>query len=791
VVLTFALGIGANALIFGIVDRLLLRPPAYIGQPDQVRRLAVELTTSSEAPRANDRGSYPDIGTFSQARSFASVAGFWNREITLGRGERARSVKAAFVTGNFFSTLRTSPLLGRYFGPDDDRPGAPGAVVISYAFWQRELGGELPVLGRLLDVGADAPFTVVGVAPRGFTGAELGPEDLWLPIRTATYAMGEEHWVEGTGNFFLQRVVRLAPGVSDSQAGAEATVLYKQAHQEDLARYPGTFTLRMLTAPLIAGSGPLARKEAPIAPWLGAVSLLVLLIACANIANLLFARSVQQRGETAVRLALGSSRARVIGEGVTEAVILALIGGVCALAVSWWGGMLLGRTLLPEIVWEYPGARTRLVEVVLALTLLAAVIAAVVPAWQATRPGVMDALKSGARTLTSPGSGIRSILTVAQAMLSVVLLVGSGLFVLSLNRVRAEDLGVDWKGAYLLTPSFDQSVSRDDQEEFYRRAVERLRTIPGVEHVTYSTGVPFANSRGMSVKVPGLDSIPDAAGGTYYHSIEPDYFAALGIQILRGRGFTSADREGSPNVMVVSERMARFLWPDEDPIGKCATLGSADFCTEIVGVVEDARRFRIVEDPSLELYLPIAQRQFGSTPDALTLRLSGEGAELRQSIQRTLLDLEPRLRFASIQSLDEIIEPQAHTWRLGATIFSGFGFLSLVVAALGLYSLLAFAVAQRTFELGVRTALGAGRRHLLGLVFRQAIRLLILGVGLGILAAFLVAPRLEPLLFHTSPHDAAVYGTVAIVLLLVGVAASVVPALRATRVDPSTALRSE
>jgi predicted permease len=790
VVLTFALGIGANAVMFGIVDRLLLRPPAYIAHPEQVRRLAGEFTRSSGEQNTNDRGSYADFENFSGAHSFSGVAGYWNRDVTLGRGEAARKAKASFVTGSFFSTLGVAPLAGRFFGPNDDRPGAPGTVVISYRFWQREFGGRSDVVGRVLDVGADAPFTIVGVTPRGFTGVELEPQDLWLPIRATTYAMGDEHWVESPGNVFLRRVVRIAPGVSDRQAEAEATVLYRQAHREDLERF-GDVKVRMVAAPIIAGAGPLARKEASVARWLAAVSLLVLLIACANIANLLLARSARQRGETAVRLALGSSRARVIGQGVTEAVLLALLGGVAALAVAWWGGELLGKLLLPEIVWEYPGARVRLAVVVLSLTILAALFAGLVPAWQSTRPGVMDALKSGARNVSSPGSRIRSSLTVVQAMLSVVLLVGSGLFVLSLRRVRAENLGIDWRGAYLVTPNFEQGVSDADREEFYRRATARLRAIPGVEHASYSVGVPFSNSRGMSLHVPGLDSIPSAAGGSFYHAVEPDYFAALGLRILQGRAFTTADREGAPNVMLVSERMARFLWPGQNPLGKCARLGSAPMCVEVIGVVEDARRFNIVEEPSMELYLPIAQSLFSSTPDALIVRSPADDTGLAASIQRALLQTESRLRFARVQPLQEIIDPQAHTWRLGAVVFSAFGLLSLLVAAVGLYSLLAFAVAQRTFELGVRTALGASRSRLMGLVFREAIRLVVLGVVLGLVAALLAGPKVEPLLFHTSPRDPTILGIVAVVLLLVGAVAALLPALRATRVDPSIALRSE
>jgi predicted permease len=793
VVLTFALGIGTNAAMFGIVDRLLLRPPAHIAHPEQVKRLAAHFpATASREDRTNEVLSYADYEALASLPALSSVGGYWDREITLGRGEGAEEVKVTLVTGRYFSTLGTAPQRGRLLGPVDDREGAEGAAVISDGFWRRKFGADPDVIGKRLDFGAGASFTIVGVAPPGFTGAQLQSRDVWLPIRTMLYATGEEHWIEsGNGSFFLQTVGRLRPGVQESEAAAEATVAYRRVHREQLERWneePPTFVL----ASLVTGRGPLASKVGSVAVWLAGVSLIVLVIACANIANLLLARAARQRGETAVRLALGSSRGRLVLQVVVESTLLALLGGAAALVLAGWGGGPLARVLLPEVGWDAPGARTRLVGAVLLLTLLAGLAAAVIPACQSSRPSLLEALKSGARSLSRPGMRLRSALTVLQAMLCVVLLVGSGLFVRSLRRVHALDLGIDTRGLSLVTPTFEKSAPDAEKKLFYARALERLRALPGVASAAYSAGVPFRTAQGMGISVPGLDSIPTQDGGVpYYYSVSDGYFSSVGLRVLHGRPFTDADREGATPVMVVGETMARLLWPGENAVGKCAKLGDDPTCTTVVGVVEDARRFQIVEESSMLLYLPIAQGRFRDVPGALLVRTRGGATGLDHEIQRELLALDPSVRFAVVEPVERILDPQLHTWRLGAVVFTAFGFLALLVAGIGLYSVLAFSVAQRTFELGVRSALGAGRPRLMGLVLGQAARLLALGVALGLVAAWLAAPRVEDLLYGTSPHDPAVLLSVAGVLLGVGLLAAWLPARRATRVDPSIALRAE
>ncbi|HEV2131464.1 MAG TPA: ABC transporter permease, partial [Longimicrobiaceae bacterium] len=322
VILTFALGVGANATMFGIIDRLLLRPPAHVQEPGEVKHLVVDRYVSFLGTRSTgDVLSYPDYEGFTRGRAFSSVAGFWNRDLTLGRGESARPVKGTLVTGNFFSTLGTSPAVGRFFGPAEDEKGAPATAVISQGLWQREFGGDPAVVGRTLDLGHAEPYTIVGIAPQGFTGVDLKPVDVWIPLHTALALMGQEFWLESAGSYFIRAVGRLAPGVSPAQAAAEATVLHRQVRAEQIAAGDYDPEAEVIAASLIAGRGPLAPDEARVARWLAAISLIVLLIAGANVANLLLARAVRQRGEIAIRLALGSSRGRVLRQVLMESLL--------------------------------------------------------------------------------------------------------------------------------------------------------------------------------------------------------------------------------------------------------------------------------------------------------------------------------------------------------------------------------------------------------------------------------------------------------------------------------------
>ncbi|HET7321457.1 MAG TPA: ADOP family duplicated permease, partial [Longimicrobiaceae bacterium] len=789
VVLTFALGIGANATMFGIVDRLLLTPPAHVTHPEQVKRLLVEQRnrfTDSRTP--TDVIAYPDYEAMAKAKGLSAVAVVSNREITVGRGQNASRHNADLVTGDFFSLLGVRPEMGRFFGPAEDRIGGPSVAVISHGMWQRVYGGRHDVLGRILDL-PTGQYTIIGVAPEGFTGMDLRHVDLWLPLLPTAYRTNP-YCIE-TGNCnWLRAVARLAPGATPEAAAAEASGLLLQSRHEDIEAGHYDAKARVIAAPLMAARGPLASKESRVARWLAGISLLVLLIACANIANLLLARATRQEREMGVRLALGSSRARVLGQVLAESLLLSLLGGAAAVLLTYWGGAALRNVLLPGITWEEPGLELRMVGVVLALALLAGLVAGVIPAFQSSRSDLAEVLKGNSRTTSTPTSRVRATLT-------VMLLVGAGLFVRSLHRATTLDLGIDPRGVLLVNPVFNDGVPDAQQAEFYRNAAERLTSLPGVEAVSVDASIPFFSQIAVSLRTPELDSLPSLPSGSpVLHVVGRDYFRVLRLHIDRGRGFSPDDGMGTAPVVLVNETMARMVWPSESALGKCLIVGDnpndADVppCATVIGVVENAHRFSLEEGEAMQYYL-LADQDTDSNPNGLLVRIRGELGTMTPAIQRELLSLDPQLRFINAQPLQKLLDPQFGTWRLGAVVFTAFGLLALLVAAVGLYGVLAFSVAQRTFELGIRSALGASRERLLGLVLSQALRLVVIGVVLGVVAALLAGRWMEPLLFHTSPRDPLVLGGVAGALLLVGVLASWLPARRATRVDPMVALRSE
>jgi len=809
VVLTLALGVGANAAMFGILDRLLFQPPSHVVDHESVFRVMLERTWSGERSRQASL-SFPDYLDLEAAGGFASVAA-WSgpSELTLGRGEEATRVKVARATHGLFPLLGVRPALGRFYRADEDRSGAPATAVVSHEFWTRALGGDPEALGRELVVAGD-PYTVVGVAPAGFTGVDLSPVDVWLPLETsATFQYGSDDFRENRGWWWLNTVARLAPGASVEAAAAEATSLHRNGRREEIERerypYPADATIAL--DPLILARGPEASADSKVARWLGGVSLIVLLIACVNVANLLLARATRRRREVAVRLALGVGRARLVAQAVLESVVLALIAGAVALALAAWGGAAIRTVLLPGV--HFPGGTVspRLIAFTLAAAALAGVVAGVGPALQGARADLAGDLAMGAGQSSIRRSRTRGLLTVLQASLSVVLLVGAGLFVRSVSEVRSLDLGLDVDRLLLAQIEFESGnlapgVSTDGlppvseaqvRNQIYRTAIERLREVPGVEGVA-GTSSPFQWAFATSLKVAGWDSLPRLpGGGPYFHDVTPGYLGAVGLRILQGRGLEESDGPGDEKVAVVSETMARALWPGEDPLGKLLLVDEEETPFTVVGVTEDASRGRLREEAHMAFYMPIAQRPERRI-NALYVRWSGGGgaaAALTPQVGAVLRSVSPGVRYGYVRPLSDILDPQARSWTLGATLFTVFGILALLVAAVGLYSVLAFDVAQRTRELGIRTALGAEKRRLLRTVVGGGVRLAAAGVVLGIGAALVAGPRVEELLFDVSPRDPAVLSAVALALLVVSLAASLVPGLRATRVDPMTALRSE
>ena len=792
----FAIGIGVNGAMFGIADRLLLRPPDHVRDAEAVRRVFLERSFLGTVS-LTETLTYPDLVDLRSVVGFEAVGGHAGpRSMIVGHGSDAVEVAAAGGSHDFFRTLGVAAARGRFFSPEEGRVDAPPTAVLGWDYWMRAFGGAPEVLGSGLEI-SGVSHTIIGVAPPGFTGAELRRVDIWLPLeRYGALQWGSDDFRTSRGTWWLDVVVRVpdaadGAGVGVAGAEAEATALHLNARADEIAAGRYDPDARLLTGPLIAARGPLASDASRVAGWLIGVAGLVLLIACANVANLLLARAVQRRRERAVRLSLGISRGGLMRDSLLETLLLALGGGVLAVVLAGWGGGLLRGILIPEVHWPESGLDGRVVVFTAAAALFAAIVAGVGPAVRDGRAELADELRGGARGEASRHSRTRGVLAVGQVALSVVLLVGAGLFVRSLHEVRRLDMGIDVDR--VLTVALETTAvepSAADVGRVYEAAARSVSSIPGVGSAALST-VPFGWSLAEEVGVPGLDSMPVLpGGGPYFAMVDDRYFSTLGLTVLAGRGFEPSDLAPAAPVAVVSETMARTLWPAEGALGRCLHRGDdpAPVCTTVVGVVEDASSGSIQEKPFMAYYLPLDGT---AAPRALFLRAEGGPADVAARIAPVLRSFSPEVRYARVETLRELLDPQARAWSLGASLFTGFGLLALLVASVGLYSLLAFDVAERTRELGIRAALGAQRVELLRSVLLRGIRLAAWGVIVGATVAVLIAPRVEALLFGVPARDPWVVGSVALALLGVAAVASSLPALRATRVDPMTALRAD
>jgi len=803
VVLTLALGIGANAAMFSVVDRLLFRAPPLLHEPALAHRIYLERTYRGKpfAGGSVQYARYLDLKRWT--RSFSRVAEVTTRQLAIGVGTDAREMPEAFVSASFFGFFDAPPALGRFFTAAEDTAGAAPVAVLGYGYWRAAYGGRADVLGNTIQVGATA-YTIVGVAPRGFVGLwPAQPPTVYAPITAYGLEMMRQfkglrhedlwttyHW--SWANMIAER----KPGVSVAAADADLTQAFLRSYRAQLEVDKGGTPIavakpRGIAASILSERGPNESSEAKVATWLGGVALVVWLIACANVANLLLARALRRRREIAVRIALGVSRARLISQLLTESVLLAALGGAAGLVIAQFGGAVLRAELLPRAA-----AATVLTD---PRTLLFAGLAAVVagfltglaPVFQTRRADLSGDLKSGDREAGVHRSRTRVALLVLQGALSVVLLVGAGLFVRSLRNARLEPLGYDVDPVLMVDLQM-RGVTLDSVANvaLRERLLEEARTISGVTHASRRITEPFWSTWSTDLHVEGIDST-NRLGEFDLNAVSADYFRTMGTRILRGRGFEETDVAGSPRVMVAGASMAKVLWPGRDALGQCVRVGSDTVpCTTVVGIAEDIKGSQFHADSGYYFYyLPSTQ----ASPDqgGLFVRARGSAAAIEETVRRRLQPLMPGVSYVTVTPLSDIVGAQTRSWRLGATMFTVFGALALVLAAIGLYSVIAYNVAQRTQEMGVRIALGAEVRDLVGLVLSEGLRLALVGVGLGAGIALVVSGWVKPLLFEESPRDPLVFAGVAAVLLAVAALASFIPARRAARVDPMRALRTE
>ena len=800
VVITLALGIGANAAMFSLVDRLLFRPPPLMVDPATVHRVYLYRTSGGvESETGGIYARYIDLATWSTA--FSQMAGVSRRTLAVGVGDETQLQSVALVSASFFGFFDAPPVLGRYFTPSEDVPPTPAPVaVLSRRLWETQFNSRRDVVGSTLQIDAVA-YTIVGVAPEDLVGLwPYQPPVAFVPV--ATYAANRDRpdWATTYGTAFgLGIIARRKPDVSVEAASADLTNALRRSYQTQNANRVNAPSLDSLRPRAVAGSilaerGPQPTGVSRAVTWLSGVTLIVLLIACANVANLLLARTIQRRREIAVRIALGVSRVRLFRQLLTEGIILAILGTVGGLAVALWGADALRAMFLPGTQDTSLLTDPRTLVFAGAVALGVGVLTGLAPMTQVWRSDLTGDLKAGARDGggIQRRRGLRTTLVLVQCALSMILLVGAGLFVRSLHNVRDVRLGFDADSVLVVSLNM-RNVRLDSTGTvaLRRRLLESVREVPGVVSATLRVAVPFDGWSSVPIFVAGIDSTR-RLGQFHFNQVSGDYFGTMGTRIVRGRAISDADVDGAPRVAVVGESMARVLWPGEDPIGRCFKVGSTDSvpCRTVVGVAQDIHSQSIeVESKLYYYYLPAAQ--WYNDAGGLFVRARGNAARIAEPVRRRLQLEMPGTSYVTIRPLGEIVDTHLRSWILGAKVFTGFGALALLLAAVGLYSVIAYTVTQRRHELGIRIALGATRRGIVRLVVLHAVGLSLAGLAIGGGIALGAARWIEPMLFRQSPYDAYVFAVGGLVLLGVAIVASCVPALRAASVDPRTALQAE
>jgi len=797
VVLTLALGIGANAAMFSLVDRLLFRPPARMIDPGTVHQ--VYLYRTSDGVERETGGQYvrnADIARYSTA--FSQTATYVLRQLAVGTGEATRVRNIAIVSASFFGFFDAPPVIGRYYTAAEDAPPTPAPVaVLSRRSWETQFRARRDIIGSTLAIDA-VTYTIIGVAPDELVGLwPYQPPAAFIPVATYAASEGLPDWATTYGHAFgLSTIVRRKPNVSVAAATADLTNALRRSYQ---AQYTGDgreLNLKELRPRAMAGSilaerGPERSSVARAAVWLSGVTVIVLLIACANVANLMLARTIRRRREIAVRVALGVSRSRLFGQLLIEGIVLAAIGGAGGLALAFWGSRLLRATFLPNSDYVPLVTDPRTLLFAAAVALGVGVLTGLAPLAHLEHGTVTADLKSGAREGTYHRTALRTALLLTQSALSVVLLVAAGLFVRSLNHVRDVRLGFDADSVMLVELQMrDVKVDSAAMVALRLRLLESTNDVPGVSHATLQESVPFAGMSSWPIFVSGIDSVT-ALGEFDFNTVSSDYFATMGTRIVRGRGFENTDRGKTQRVAVVGESMAAVLWPGKDAVGQCFRFArDTSPCTYVVGVAEDIHSQSIDAEPNLfYYYLPAAQWR----PDdgGLFVRARGNVQQMLEPLRKRLQADMPGSSFVTVTPLNEIVDVHRRSWILGARVFTVFGLLALVLAAVGLYSVIAYNVAQRRHELGVRLALGAAKGGIVRLVVTESVRFALLGLAVGCVVSLAGSRWIAPLLFKESPRDPTVFAIVTLVLLFVAIAASWIPALRAAGLDPKTALQSD
>jgi putative ABC transport system permease protein len=779
-VVTAGLGIGATAAIVSAGYAILVRPLPF----PQADRLVAIYSENPERGWTRVNISWPDYVSWRDgSRAFDGI-GIWGwGSFTLAdQDSAAQRVNGASVSSNLFQVLGVQPQLGRHFAPDEDGAQRARVVLLSDGIWRRRFGADSGIAGkRILIDGRD--FTVVGVMPPGFNFPDRG--ELWVPFQTDASS-------ESRGNRqYAGAIGRLRPGVTFEQGAADLRRIDAALATEfpDNSRYWRSDVVR-LRDDLV---GDLRQ---PLTVFLWSVAL-VLLLVCANVANLMLARAAVRSRELALRSVLGASRARLGRQLITESMLVAGLGGALGIAVAWWGVRLL-RFAFPGQVPPYfisLGLDGTALVILVAVTLLTGILFGVLPAMRMSRVDLNTSIRDGDRAGAGARSTrLRSALVMAEVALSVVLMIGALLLMRSYRNLQGTDLGFDEQGilsARVTLPAVTYNT-RPRSFEFYDRLAEQLRRMPGVIAVGHAQGIPFSgwNTMARAPEIEGMPVLPrNDQVDTHNQLVTPDFFKAMGVPLVRGRWFTAQDRDTVAPVVLVNEQMVQVGFGGQDPIGRRIKVNGWPAAT-VVGVIKDYRHYQLPQPMGPATYFPWLA--WPTRGQSLVIRTSlDDPASLLPRLQAAVRSIDPQVPLSEVQTFDEVVSRSLWRQRLQGNVLAIFALMSLVLACVGLYGVISYAVAQRTRELGVRMALGASRRAVMLMVFGQSGRVVLAGIVIGVAAAFFGVRIMAALLYGVAARDLATFFTVPVVLAVTALVATIAPALRATRVDPMTALRSD
>jgi predicted permease len=788
-ILTLALGIGANTTIFSWINSALLNPVPGLYKPSEV----VSLTLGK--PGQPFGFTYPDLEAVRNGQqSFTGIEACWFAQMSLTGKSKPERVWGMVATANYFDVLGVRPILGRGFLPsEDEKPGGAPVAVISYRLWQTHFGGRPDVVGQSIEINKH-PYNIVGVTPAVFQGSQTGVRtEIWVPIMMEAQLDARGDLIHDHHNFWLLVLGRLKPGVSLAQAQAEMTLRLRPEAKNYPEEHKGKDTV--VAYPLWRNPWGLNSFLSTLLPMLMIIAGLVLLLACANVANLMLVRAVGRRREIAIRMSLGASRWRLVRQLLVESLVLALAGGGVALLItSWTAGSLM--KFLPDT--DYPlslniSADRTVMFATLAIALLTGVIFGILPALRTSGVAPITVLKedTGSASGTLRKARLAGGLVVAQISLSLLLLICAGLFIRSVRSAQQIYPGFNshnvWIASYDL---FTAGYSEATGAEFDRQLVSKLEALPGVQSVSLSDRVPMGFGGGStSVKPEGYVSQPNEVMETQAAVITPNYFKTMQIPIVKGRDFSQQDTKSSQRAAIVSEAFAERYWPHQEALGKQL---NSDFTNEwftVVGVVRNIKARGLNETSTPFVYLPLYQ--YYKADMIINARVSGDPLAVGKTIQNSVHELNADIVMYDVNTLESEELFASFGQRVAGTFVGAFGLLALILAAVGIYGVTAYTTRQRTHEIGIRMALGASKEDILRLVLGHGLRLTLIGVGLGLAASFALTRYLSGLLLGVTSHDALTFSSVALLLCAVSLFACFIPTRRAMRVDPMVALHYE